>query len=226
MRVVTWTAQDESAWSRVLWDVTHELEAKADSGTGTGCPHGIRDGQPLLRLLHAHTSHVHVAYHREPEASVLRVSADTWEVQNRWDKCDGAGTMPSWSAQEAQGHVEGDHRGVGRRRNVGPLPTPKVVGKATPLEKALAAIMKEMKVSQKSLEKIAQDTLEVLWEMLSQMVALVDLVELVVEGKRYVRTWEMGQPESGEEELPMRWSKKGKGKAKETGAGRGSGRRG
>ena len=51
--------------------------------------------------------------------------------------------------------------------------------------------------------------------MLSQMTALVDLVELVVQGKRYVRTWEMSQPESDGEELPTRGSKKGKGKAKE-----------
>ena len=45
--------------------------------------------------------------------------------------------------------------------------------------------------------------------------ALVDLVELVVQGKRYVRMWEMGRPESDKEELPTRWLKKGKGKAKE-----------
>ena len=81
-------------------------------------------------------------------------------------------------------------------------PTPKAIGKVeSPLEKALVAIVKEMKASQKSLEKIAQDMLEVLWEMLSQMMALVDLVELMVQGKRYVRTQEMGQPESDEEEL-------------------------
>ena len=47
------------------------------------------------------------------------------------------------------------------------------------------------------------------------MTALVDLVELVVQGKRFVRTWEMGWLESNGEELPMKWSKKGKGKAKE-----------
>ena len=59
--------------------------------------------------------------------------------------------------------------------------TPKVIGKAEmPLEKALAAILKEMKASWKSLEKIMQDVLEVLWDMLSQTTALVDLVELVV----------------------------------------------
>ena len=52
----------------------------------------------------------------------------------------------------------------------------------------LAGIVKEMKVSQKSSEKIRQDVLKVLQEMLSQMTALVDLVELVVQGKRYVRT--------------------------------------
>ena len=45
--------------------------------------------------------------------------------------------------------------------------------------------------------------------------ALVDLVELVVQGKRFVRTREMGRLESDGEELPTRWSKKGKGKAKE-----------
>ena len=94
-------------------------------------------------------------------------------------------------------------------------PTPKVVGKVElPLEKALVGIVKEMKASQKSMEKIVQDALEVLWEMLSQMTALVDLVELVVQGKRFVRMQEMGWLESGREELPTRWLKKGKGKAK------------
>ena len=96
-----------------------------------------------------------------------------------------------------------------------PLPAPKVVGKAElPFEKALVGIVKEIKVSWKSSEKIAQDALEVSWEMLSQMMALVDLVELVVQGKKFVRTWEMGQLESNGEELLMRWSKKGKGKGK------------
>ena len=62
--------------------------------------------------------------------------------------------------------------------------TPKVVGKAeSPFEKALAGIVREMKVSWKSSEKIAQDALEVSREMLCQMMALVDLVELVVQGK-------------------------------------------
>ena len=51
--------------------------------------------------------------------------------------------------------------------------------------------------------------------MLSQTTALVELVELVVQGKCFVRTREMGRPESDREELPTRWSKKGKGKAKE-----------
>ena len=47
-------------------------------------------------------------------------------------------------------------------------PAPKVVRMAESLfEKALAGIMKEMKVSWKSLERIAWDALEVLWEMLS-----------------------------------------------------------
>ena len=98
-----------------------------------------------------------------------------------------------------------------------PPPAPNVVGKAeSPFEKALVGIVKEMKVSWKSLEKIVQDMLKVSQEMLSQMTALVDLVELVVQGKRYVRMWEMGWPENDKEELLMRWSKKGKGKAKET----------
>ena len=65
-----------------------------------------------------------------------------------------------------------------------PPPTPKVVRKAeSPFEKALVGIMKEMKASWKSSEKIAQDALELSQEMLSQMMALVDLVELVVQGK-------------------------------------------
>ena len=58
-------------------------------------------------------------------------------------------------------------------------PAPKVIGKVELLfEKALAGIVKEMKASLKSMEKIMQDTLEVLWETLSQTTALVDLVEL------------------------------------------------
>ena len=95
-------------------------------------------------------------------------------------------------------------------------PTPKVIRKVEmPLEKALVGIVKEMKESWKSSEKFVQDMLEVSWEMLSQMTALVDLVVLVVHRKRFVRTWEMGQLESDGEELPTRWLKKGKGKAKE-----------
>ena len=94
--------------------------------------------------------------------------------------------------------------------------TPKVTGMAeSPLTKAIAGIVKEMKVSWKSSERIAQETLEVSRTMLSQTTALVDLVELVVQGKRFVRTREMGRPESDREELPTRWSRKGKGKAKE-----------
>ena len=72
-----------------------------------------------------------------------------------------------------------------------------------------------MRASRKSSERIAQETLEVSCAMLSQMTALVDLVELVIQGKRFVRTREMGRPESDGEELPVRWSRKGKGKAKE-----------
>ena len=83
------------------------------------------------------------------------------------------------------------------------------------MDKALVGIVKEMKASRKSSELIVWDVLEVSHEMLSQTTAPVDLVELVVQGKRYVRTREMGQPESDGEELPTRWSKKGKGKAKE-----------
>ena len=95
-------------------------------------------------------------------------------------------------------------------------PAPKVVGMVeSPSKKSLLGIVKEMKASQKSSERIAPDALEVSWEMLSQMTALVDLVELVVQGKRFVRTREMGQPESDGEELLTKWSKKGKGKAKE-----------
>ena len=85
------------------------------------------------------------------------------------------------------------------------LPAPKVVRMAeSPFEKALVGIMKEMKVSRKSLERIVRDTLEALQDMLSKMTALVDLVELVVQGKHFVRTREMGQPESDGEELPTR----------------------
>jgi hypothetical protein len=97
-----------------------------------------------------------------------------------------------------------------------PPSTPKVTGTAeSPLAKTVAVIMKEMKASRKSSERIARETLEVSRAMLSQTTALVDLVELVVQGKRFVRTREMGRPESDGEELPARWSRKGKGKAKE-----------
>ena len=95
-------------------------------------------------------------------------------------------------------------------------PAPKVVRMAESLfEKALSGIVKEMMASRKSSERIAWDALEVSWEMLSQMMALVDLVELVVQGKMFVRTREMGWLESDGEELLTKWSKKGKGKAKE-----------
>ena len=99
---------------------------------------------------------------------------------------------------------------------VPPPPAPKVSGMAElPFAKALMGVMKEMKMSWKSLEQIVQEVLEVSRAMLSQTTALVDLVELVVQGKRFVRTLEMGQPESDGEELPTRWSRKCKGKAKE-----------
>ena len=75
--------------------------------------------------------------------------------------------------------------------------------------------MQEMKATQKSMERIAQDMLKVSWDILSQTTALVDLVELVVQGKRFVRMQEMGQLESNGEELLTRWLRKGKGKAKE-----------
>ena len=97
-----------------------------------------------------------------------------------------------------------------------PSPAPKAAGTAeSPFMRALAGVMKEMKASWKSLERIAQDALEVSRVMLSQTMALVDLVKLVVQGKHFVRTHEMGWPESNGEELPTRWSRKGKGKAKE-----------
>ena len=99
---------------------------------------------------------------------------------------------------------------------VPPPPAPKVAGMVELLfAKALASVVKEMKMSRKSLERIAQETLEVSRAMLSQVTALVNLVELVVQGKHFVRTCEMGWLESNGEELPARWSRKGKGKAKE-----------
>ena len=95
-------------------------------------------------------------------------------------------------------------------------PTPKVTGMAeSPLTKTVVVIMKEMKASRKSSERIAQETLEVSHTMLSQTTALVNLVELVVQGKCFVRTREMGRLESDGEELLERWSRKGKGMAKE-----------
>ena len=109
--------------------------------------------------------------------------------------------------------IEGDEEDV---EWVPPSPAPKVAGTAeSPFTRALAGIVKEMKASRKSSERIAQDALEVSHAMLSQTMALVDLVELVVQGKCFMRMREMGRPESDGEELPMRWSRKGKGKAKE-----------
>ena len=109
--------------------------------------------------------------------------------------------------------IEGDEEDV---EWVPLSPAPKVAGMVeSPFTRALAGVVREMKASRKSLERIAQDALEVSHEMLSQTTALVDLVELVVQGKRFVRTCEMGQLESDGEELPTRWSKKSKGKAKE-----------
>ena len=97
-----------------------------------------------------------------------------------------------------------------------PSPAPKVTGMAESLfTRALAGVVKEMKASRKSSERIAQDALKVSHAMLSQTMALINLVELVVQGKHFVRTCEMGRPESDREELPTRWSRKGKGKAKE-----------
>ena len=72
---------------------------------------------------------------------------------------------------------------------VPPLPAPKVARTVeSPFTRALAGVVKEMKASRKSLERIAQDVLEVSCAMLSQTTALVDLVELVVQGKHFVRT--------------------------------------
>ena len=108
--------------------------------------------------------------------------------------------------------VEGDEDDV----EWAPPPTPKVTGTAElPLTKAIAVIVKEMKASWKSSERIVQETLEVSRAMLSQTMALVDLMELVIQGNRFVRMREMGRLESDGEELPTRWSRKGKGKARE-----------
>ena len=53
-----------------------------------------------------------------------------------------------------------------------PLPAPKVTGMTELLfAKALAGVVKEMKTSRKSLERIAQEELEVSCAMLSQMMA-------------------------------------------------------
>ena len=95
-----------------------------------------------------------------------------------------------------------------------PPPAPKAARMAElPFTRTLAGVVREMKASRKSLEQIAQDALEVSCEMLSQMMALVDLVEL--QGKHFVRMRKMGRLESDGEELLTRWSKKSKGKAKE-----------
>ena len=128
--------------------------------------------------------------------------------------------MTAWGPRKkhkvvSRATVEGDEDNM----EWAPLPTPKVTGMAeSPFTRALAGIVKEMKASRKSSERITQETLEVPRAMLSQMTALVDLVELVVQGKRFVRTREMGRLESDREELPVRWSRKGKGKAKEDGS--------
>ena len=70
-----------------------------------------------------------------------------------------------------------------------PPPAPKVARTVeSPFTRALAGVVKEMKASRKSSERITQDVLEVSCAMLSQTTALVDLVELVVQGKHFMRT--------------------------------------
>ena len=134
-------------------------------------------------------------------------------------KCEiGGKPVMAWGPRKkhkvvSRATIEGDKDNAAW---VPPLPAPKVAGTAeSPFTKALVGVMKEMKMSWKSSERIVQEALEVSCAMLSQMTALVDLVELVVQGKRFVRTCEMGRPESDGEELLTRLSRKGKGKAKE-----------
>ena len=136
---------------------------------------------------------------------------DAWEVRDRQETGDGTGTV-----QEAQGRVEGnDRRGRGRRGVGSTAACPQICQNGRiAVHKGLVGVVKEMKMSRKSSERIAQEALEVSRAMLSQTMALVDLVELVVQGKHFVRTCEMGQLESDGEELLTRWSRKGKGKAK------------
>ena len=83
---------------------------RANVGIGFGAPRGLRNGQSLVRRLHARQGDVHVAHHWESLAGVLRVSAFAWEVRNWRETGDGAGTV-----QKTQGRIEGDHRwGRGR----------------------------------------------------------------------------------------------------------------
>ena len=155
---------------------------------------------------------MHVAHHWKSPAGVLRVPTDAQEVRDRRETGDGAGTV-----QEAQSCIEGDHRrGQGRRGMGSAIACPKSCQNGgIAIHEGPCGVVKEMKASRKRSERIRQDALEVSYAMLSQMMALVDLVELVVQGKCFVRTCEMGRPESDGEELPTRWSRKGKGKAKE-----------
>ena len=134
-------------------------------------------------------------------------------------KCEiGGKPVTAWGPHKkrkvvSRAIIEGDEEDT---EWVPPSPAPKVTGTAElPFMRALAGVVKEMKASRKSSERFAQDALEVSHTMLSQTTALVDLVELVVQGKRFVRTREMGWPESDGEELPTRWLKKSKGKAME-----------
>ena len=139
--------------------------------------------------------------------------------QHMHGKCEiGGKPVTAWGPHKKRkvvlrATIEGDEEDA---EWVPPSPAPKVTRTAELLfTRALAGVVKEMKASWKSLERIAQDALKVSRVMLSQTTALVDLVELVVQGKRFMRTHEMSQPESDGEELLTRWSRKGKGKAKE-----------
>ena len=142
-----------------------------------------------------------------------------FSCQRMHRKCEiGGKPVTAWGLRKkrkvvSRATIEGDKEDT---EWVLPSPAPKVTRTVElPFTRALVGIVKEMKASRKSSEQIAQEALEVSHAMLSQTMALVDLVELVVQGKRFMRTHKMGWPESDGEELPMRWSRKGKGKAKE-----------
>ena len=147
------------------------------SETGFGAPCRLCNGRSLMRCLRACQGDVHVAH----TGSLRQVC---FGCQRTHGKCEigGKPVMVQGPRKKrkviSRATVEGDEDDA----EWVVQPTPKVTGTAESLfSRALTGIVKEMKASRKSSERIAQETLEVSRAMLSQTTALVDLVELVVQ---------------------------------------------